>query len=562
MNLFNFKIGAPAGFGVMTTGPMLARLMKRAGYHVFAYPEYPSLIRGGYNNYQIGVSDNPVTSTYREFNLMIALDSVVFKNETFTSGMKVIVDVENTEIPDGLKCEFIDVPLLQIIKNIEAPVVVRNTVAVGAAAKLMGIEFDLISEILSDTYSEKQVPINIKAAEAGYNAVAEQLFLKKMNKDFKLSDHMVLSGNDAIACGAVTAGMNFYSTYPMTPASSLLHMFAKYEEDYDIVVKHTEDEIAGVHMAIGAAFAGARAMTGTSGGGLSLMTEGLGLAAITETPLVIALAQRPGPATGVPTFTEQSDLQFVLNASHGEFLRIVLTPGDVNELYQMTFDAFNLAERYQIPVFVLTDKYLSESLSMSVSFDNEGMQIDRGYVFDELTEYSMAMFQRYKEKSDGVPVRAFPGTPGGLHKAPGNEHDEYGFVSADPKNRKAQQDRRYRKSEAIEDEMQMPKLYGDPNADLTFVCWGSTKIILQEAMKHTDRFNFVHFTAVEPLNWAAVEEVFDGMEPVLIENNFTGQLGRLIQEKTDIHFKDMMLKYDGRPFFVEDIIEYVNGEKS
>lgn len=562
MCIFNLKIGAPAGFGVMTTGPMLAKMIKRNGYYVFAYPEYPSLIRGGYNNYQICIADSAVYSTYKNYDLILALDSVVFKREVLTSETLVLVDKENVEIPDGLKCSFLSIPFKDMIKKEGLLPVVKNTIAVGAAAKLMGLDFNIVETVLKETYPAKVIDVNIKAAKVGFDFIQEQMFLSKFKKNNDIVDQIVISGNDSIACGAITAGMNFYSTYPMTPASSLLHTLASSAEEYGIIVKHAEDEISGVNMAIGAAYAGARAMTGTAGGGLSLMTEALGLAAMTETPLVVALAQRPGPATGVPTFTEQSDLQFVLNASHGEFVRIILTPGDVDELYSMTFDAFNLAERYQVPVFILTDKYLSESLTMTKPFDSEGLEIDRGFIFEGNSTYSMAMFQRYKEKENGVPVRSIPGTEGGLHKTPSNEHDTYGFVSDDPKVRKEQQDRRFSKVEHIVSEMSLPVLYGAENAEITFVCWGSLKMNLLEAMKHTDKFNFIHFNAVEPLDWTEVEAMFEGIEPILIENNFTGQLGRIIQEKTDINFSDMFLKYDGRPFFVEEILEYVNGGRS
>lgn len=558
MSVITWKIGGPAGFGIMSAGPMFALALKRSGCSVHGYPEYPSIIRGGYNNYHITFSNEPVFSAYNRCDIMVALDKVVFDSEKITRDMIVIADFDNIKGAEGLECKKVNIPFKKIIKDNDFPDIVKNSIALGVSAKILGIDEEVLYKIFKENYPAKVLDMNISAAKFGMVFCPDEMKvnISKSNSNFK--DYLLLTGNEAIALGAVKAGIGFYSTYPMTPASSILHYLAKLGEKYGIIVKHTEDEISGITMAIGAAYSGVRAMTGTSGGGLSLMTEGVGLAAITETPLVIVLSQRPGPATGMPTWTEQADLKFVLNISQDEFVRIVLTPGDLNELFYLTFEAFNLAEKYQVPVFVLSDKFLSESQFCEIEFSDEGLKIDRGLIFEGDNEASMEFFPRYKEVRNGIPMKSNPGTPGGLHKAPGTEHDDFGFVATDSTTRTKNQQRRFKKEEYIKKELPLPKLYGAKEAEITFVCWGSTKQPLMEALKYTDKFNFLHFSAVNPIDWEKVKDMLKDKNLVAIETNYTGQLASVIAEKTGIVIKDKYLKYDGRPFFVEEIVEFVS----
>lgn len=556
MSVITWKIGGPAGFGIMSAGPMFAMALKRSGYSVHGYPEYPSIIRGGYNCYHITFSNESVFSVYKRCDILVALDKVVFDNEDITENMTVIADFDSIKLSEDIVCKKIHIPIKNILKENDFPDIVKNSIALGASAKLLGVDENIVFKLFEESFPAKVVNMNIEAAKKGMQ-YCENVIQNNFKPDDKVKDYLVMTGNEAIATGAIKAGVGFYSTYPMTPASSILHYLAGVAEKYGIIVKHTEDEIAGIIMAIGASYAGVRAMTGTSGGGLSLMTEGVGLAAMIETPLVIALSQRPGPATGMPTWTEQSDLKFVMNISQDEFVRIVLTPGDLKELFVMTFEAFNLADKYQVPVFVLTDKFLSESYFCVDNLEYDGLEIDRGYIFEGDESKPMDFFPRYKEFKNGVAMRVNPGTPGGLFKAPGNEHDDFGFVATDSKTRIKNQERRFRKENYIKDELPLPKLYGNENAEITFVCWGSTKLPLMEALKFTEKFNFIHFSAVNPINWEDVKNIFKGKKLVAIETNFTGQLASIIAEKTGIVIEDKFLKYDGRPFFVEEILDFV-----
>ncbi|WP_022850485.1 2-oxoacid:acceptor oxidoreductase subunit alpha [Limisalsivibrio acetivorans] len=554
--VYTWRIGGPAGTGIMSAGPMFARALKKTGYRVHGYPEYPSLIRGGYNCYQIAFGEDDVYSPYQKKDIYVALHDVCFEREEFDDETFVIGDFDNLKKADDAGGKKVNVPLKEIVKEIGGPDIMQNTVALGAAAAVLGLAFDDLKKLIKEAYKEKIADMNIDAAKKGYDSVSERCEITCGKNPTEADRGLFMSGNDASSIGAIAGGVTFYSTYPMTPASSILHYLAKAARDYGIVAKHTEDEIAGVNMAIGAAFAGARAMTGTSGGGFSLMNEGLGLAAITEVPLVLVVSQRPGPATGMPTWTEQADLKFVLNASQGEFVRAVFTPGDLEECYKFTFDAFNIAEKYQIPAFIVLDKFISESHYMVTDMPDLG-DMDRGFIFEGDEKNPNEYHARYKEKENGIGVRSIPGTPGGLYIAASNEHSEKGFVTDKSHEKTAHTERRFRKLNTLPDEMPHPQLIGNMDAPMTFVTWGSVKLSLLEAMKHTDKFNFIHFPSVYPLDWEKVKEMLKHKNAYVMENNYTGQLASIISEFTGIQIEKNFRKYDGRPFFVEEILEFV-----
>ncbi|ADD68757.1 pyruvate flavodoxin/ferredoxin oxidoreductase domain protein [Denitrovibrio acetiphilus DSM 12809] len=554
---YAWKVGGPAGFGISSIGPVFANILKKCGYYVHGYLEYPSLIRGGYNSYQMVFSKDPVYAPRKRIDIYLALADVCFEKEHFDDDTVVIGDFENLKKADGAKGNKVDVPLKKLVDDINGKEIMKNTAALGASIAALGLPKDILEEVVRGSYPAKIAEPNVKAALAGFDACDKKIEGVEVSSADVCSKCAVMSGNEAVSIGAIRAGVSFYSTYPMTPASTILHFLAKQARNYGIVVKHTEDEISGINMAVGAAHAGARAMTGTSGGGFALMNEGFGLAAITETPVVVALSQRPGPATGMPTWTEQGDLHYALNASQGEFLRAVYTPGDLREAYEQTFDAFNLAEKYHIPAIILLDKFISESVFMTNEMNPTYGELNRGALFEGNDDEPYAHFPRYEETENGVGTRSIPGTPGGLFIASSNEHDEKGFVSDTSEMRIQQTDRRYKKEPFVADEMPHPFLVGKEDAKLTFVCFGSMKQILLEAIKSEDRFNFIHFPAVNPLNWDKVAELLKGKNLVAFENNKTAQLKALIAKKTGILIEKEFLKYDGRPFFTEEVLEYV-----
>ncbi len=570
---FVWKIGGEAGFGIMGSGVMFAKVFTRRGYYAHVYSEYPSLIRGGHNTTQVRISDHKVEAPRKKVDLVVALNkfAIIAHAHELTEKGGIIYD------PDHIKLEGVDVPehvqmypipLAKLAKEAGGDLLMRNTVAMGATLALLNYPLEPLEELITETFKRKGdeiVNININAARNGYNYVMENFDANKFPHVVKSKDgeaKYVLTGNEAIGAGAIQAGLKLYCAYPMTPASSILHYVAKHEYDGDVVVKHTEDEIAAINMAIGGMFAGVRSMTATSGGGFALMTEAVGLAALSETPLVVAIAQRVGPSTGMPTWTEQADLQFVLHASQGDFLRVVLAPGDMAEAYELTQIAFNLAEKYQLPVFIMTDKFLSESFS---SVDQSAMvkvPIERGKLITEDMDPLplREKFKRYAFTEDGVSPRPIPGVRGGEHVASSYEHHENSFSTEHFETRVKMVEKRAKKLDKLMEELKAPSLEGDENADITLVCWGSMKPIVFEAVRKLKEkginANALHFSYVYPVPKKGAEMLRNAKKLVIVENNSTAQFGRLLKEEVGIEFNGSILRFDGRPLFSEEVAEH------
>lgn len=393
----------------------------------------------------------------------------------------------------------------------------------------------------------------------------------------KSQQNILITGNEAIALGAIKAGLKFFAAYPMTPATSILHFLAGHEHQYKIIVKQTEDEIAAMNMVIGASVAGARGMTATSGGGFALMTEALGLAAMIEAPIVAAVVSRPGPATGMPTWTAQGDLRFVMHAGPDEFPRIILSPGDALESYHLTFKAFNLADKYQLPVLILSDKVLGESY---FSVDKGDMKISNSQFLQpeddppsaEISNQilnpksQISEYKRYGVTESGISPRLIPGTPNHLFIANSDEHDEYGYSEEDSQNRSNQMSKRMRKLETIvkNGDSGMPRWYGPEKAELTLICWGSSKGTCVEAAciinlkLKIKNLNVLHFSHIYPLDVDSVKrELAKIKKSICVEGNYSGQFADYLYEKTGYSVNQKLCKYDGRPWFVEELAKRV-----
>ena len=573
-NGLSWKIGGEAGYGIMTTGFIFAKVCSRAGLHVFDHTEYPSLIRGGHNTYQVRAEVEEVYSHVKHVDLLVALnkETIDKHKEELAPGGGIIYDRDKIPLSkedlgrDDVK--LYPVPLLKLAEESGGREIMVNSVALGASVALIDFDFEMLSNVIEDIYRGKAretIEFNIRAARLGYDYVKN----KGMEKDFgrKLpkvggKKRMLLTGNDALCIGAIKAGCKFYAAYPMTPSSSILHTMASQERNFSLVVKHPEDEIAAINMVIGTGFAGVRAMTATSGGGFSLMSEALGLAAMTETPIVVAVCQRPGPSTGLPTRTEQGDLKFVLHASQGEFPRFVIAPGDVEECFYKTIEAFNLAERYQCPVILILDKYLSESHKTTEQFDVNGIKIDRGLLLNDEELEKIREFKRYEFTETGISPRTIPSQKRGIFTANGNEHDETGDLSEDKTIRTKMMDKRFKKFEQAEKEIPEPKLFGPKDADMTIIAWGSTKGPVKEAMKLLNRdgikANFLQIIYINPFPTSTVSKIIEtSKRTVIVENNKTAQLASLIREKTGKEIKHRILKYDGRQFFPTEIYQRI-----
>ena len=554
-------IGGEAGFGIMASGLMVTKTFSRGGLHVFDTIEYPSLIRGGHNTYLVRTADREVHAHTGYIDMLVALNEETIhlhKEEMSQTGCIIFDGKEEPEGRFGVHADIslFPIPLTEIIKSLDGKPIMRNTAALGATIALIGYDITILEGLMSDMFQhkgDKMVLDNIRIVRAGYDFMMDNhpggsgMIVNPLDDSRK----PVLTGNDAVGLGALAAGCKFYSAYPMTPASGLLHFLAAEEKNHNLVVKQTEDELAAVLMAIGASHAGVRAMTATSGGGFSLMTESLGLAAMTETPLVIMEGQRPGPSTGLATRTEQGDLRFVMHAAQGDFPRVVMAPGDVKECFWAAGQAFNLAEKYQIPVIILTDKFLTENHRTVEGFN--AMTIDRGLLLDPEEMDVHSDYKRYEITESGVSPRVLPGHPNGIYNANSNEHDEYGVDQEDPGNRTAMMDKRMRKLEHILEELEEPVLYGPVESDVTLISWGSTKGPILEAMmlleQNNIRVNFLQILYLLPFHAEQVARIMNNAgRTICVENNKGAQLAGVIRERTGLAVDEKLLKYSGRMF--------------
>jgi 2-oxoglutarate ferredoxin oxidoreductase subunit alpha len=561
--------------------------------------------------------------------LLLALneETIPRHRDKIVEGGAIVYDSKLQVVPEQLSgngVQFLPIPLSNVAKEKAGTELARNTMALGVTAGLTGFDLEPMESVIRQNFARKGQAVvdgNLAVVEAGYQEGQKYAadFPFKMERIPDAPPRMVLNGTDAFSLGALAGGCRFVAGYPMTPGSLALHWFAARAAKYGVVIKHAEDEIAAINMAIGAGFVGARAMVPTSGGGFSLMVEAVGMAGITETPVVIYNAQRPGPATGLPTRQEQGDLLFMLHASQGEFSRFLLAPGTHEECFVAGWRAFNLAEKYQTPALVLSDHYLAvaiRTLDLD-AFDFEAVEIDRGELLtqeelDALEEpylrfrvtdpstlrrgsprlRSGQAGQAGLRTSSGVSPRAVPGHPNAVYVSTANEHDERGAVNEEPDNRAAQVDKRMRKMEGMAQEVEGPFWYGPEEAELTFICWGSTYGPLREAVDRlnderagrppsvpptrggeekkgtgpstplrTGRANMLHFSALHPFPLEATETALQRTKrTIVVEGNATGQLETLLRARTGRSVDGAIHRYDGRAFTPEYILARVSEE--
>lgn len=573
-------IGGDAGQGVESSGAMLSLAAHRSGWNVFSIQDYRSRIRGGHNFYQIRLASRIVRSHSDPVHLLLALtkESIDIHLSNLAPGAGILYD-DSLKVDEAAarkrNCHLFPMPLTEIATS-HGSRVMTNTAAVGAGVGLLGLPLEPLLQVIRERFASKGESVvapNLAVAQAAYELAVEkyrETYTYSLNGQSpprrpKAPDEdgpMLISGNEAFALGAAAGGCRFVSAYPMTPATTIFEWLVKREKRLGIVTKHAEDEIAAICMAIGAGYAGARALAPTSGGGFSLMAEALGMAGMVEVPVVIAEVQRGGPSTGLPTRTEQSDLLFVLHASQGEFPRIVLAPGTHQEYFEAGWRAFNLAEKYQCPVIVLADQFLAASLASlppdAIRFQD--VQRERGELLSdrELEELGQEGYLRFRMTPSGISPRALPGHPHAVYTLVTDEHDEEGHITEAVDNRVHMMDKRMRKLEGAVREMRGPTRYGPEEADLTLICWGSTVgpvseslAILQEAGIAA---NALHFTDIWPF---PVEATLRSLEKVkkayAVEQNYTGQFANLLRMCTGYSVEGTLRKYDGRPFSPQQI---------
>lgn len=568
-NGLSWKIGGPAGFGIASAGTVFAKACMRAGLNAFVLSENPSLIRGGHNHVSVHVDEREVFSHLARIDLLVALDQKTadIHAKSVVAGGGIIYDpaeIEVKEKPAGVN--LFKIPIKKLCEE-HGGLIMRNTVAMGATAGLAGFDLGFLESVIRDIFARKGdevIDMNLDALKAGHDYAKENYpggsgFVLQA-KAGRANGNILVSGNEAMALGAIKAGCKFMAAYPMTPSTTIIETMAKFANDFGLVVRQAEDEIAAVNMAIGANFAGARAMIATSGGGFCLMTEGLGLAMQTETPLVMVECQRPGPATGMATRTGQGDLRFVLHASTDDSPRLVIVPGDMEECFTLAMKAFDLAERYQMPAIILLDKFLGMSYATVPAFEADG-KVER-HILSDGEAARLKDYQRYTCKGDCVSPRAVPGQKGGIFWASSYEHSEEGHECEEKVNRVKSAQKRFCKLDSARKDIPAPELYGSSNAKMTIISWGSTKGPIREAMLMLERkgvkVNHLHMNFISPFPKDRVAKVIkQAGKTLVLENNQSGQLTGLIKQETGLDVDYTLLKYDGRAFFPEEIYKHV-----
>lgn len=547
---YNVLIGGAAGQGIDTMAAILGKLLKNEGYAFLATFDFMSRIRGGHNFILIRFGDTPVHSHSMSLDGLIALDQATIElhlHELKPSGFILCDDKMKADDPRA-----IPIPMTDLAKELGNPRV-AGSIANGVLLKLFSLSLQGIQSILQLELDKKYLEMNLRAYERGY-ALVESRYAK-LQANF--SDYMMITGNKAVALGALAAGLRFYSAYPMSPSTSIMEFLAAHDQDFHVVVEQAEDEIAAINMAIGASYAGARAMTATSGGGFSLMVEALGLSGIAEIPLVVVDVQRPGPATGLPTRTEQSDLRFVIHASQGEFPRKVIALRNHEEGFRKTIAAFETAEKYQIPVIILSDQFLADAAATVKPFT---IPESTPSVEPEVAE---GEYQRYLITESGISPRLIPGLTKNLVLSDSDEHDELGVITESAEVRNSMVEKRLRKLIGVVEELEEPEFMGSSNAPLLLLGWGSTWGPMKEAVERLnaqkpDSVAALVFGDVYPLPVKLLIECSAKASRVMnVEQNATGQLAGLIREMTGIVCNDSMLKYDGRQMTADEIVERV-----
>lgn len=552
-------IGGEAGQGVQTIGEVLSRILIRNGYYVFSVQDYHSRIRGGHNSVQIRFSDQPIQAIGTDLDLLVCLNEetqIIHQSTLRSDGIIIGTISNNPSISSSVS--MIPIHFYEMAKGLGNPIF-ANIIAVGALIEILGIDEKIAEWYLEKIFQKKGndiVQLNKNALSLGQKEIKKQQLPRKfLDRNGNQNDKIrfLIGGNEALGLGAILAGCTFYSAYPMTPSTGIMNFISSRSKKYGIIVEQAEDEIAAINMALGASYAGAKAMTATSGGGFCLMVEGLGLAAMTETPIVVVDGMRPGPSTGLPTRTSQGDLEFVLSASHDEFPRFVFAPRDPQDAIDTMIRAFNLSDHFQVPAIILSDQYLADSnWTFSQLKVNEKPQKTQTVLGDHT-------YQRYVLTESGISPRALPGMSNALVIADSDEHDEIGHLTEDLKLRVQMHEKRMKKIESMKKETRLP--FYIPGKATTLIGWGSTYGVLFEAREKLIHLGIdaglLHFTDVYPLSTDALKMLKSVPDPIVVEGNYQGQLARLLERETQTHFSYRINRYDGRPFFVNELVNQI-----
>ncbi len=573
------KITGASGQGISSIGEILAKALKRSGYCVFGYREYPSLIKGGHASYQLDASDDEIRSAEMHADILIALNHHGLQKNVadLKEGGMIVHQTLSWTFPEEAQkmieerdIHVVYLPIEDILRSLKAKPILGNVVLSAWTWAVLGRDVALLKALVKEHFAHKKdlLDLNMQCIDEGYRLGKEEaakrtITLPKPKKKWK--DHLLITGSQAMGLGAIHAGVRMYVGYPMTPSSPLLSFIADMQNETGMIIKQAEDEITAAQMASGAMFAGTRALTATSGGGFDLMSETLSLNGIIENPTVFVLAQRPGPATGLPTWTAQGDLLLATGTAHGEFARCVIGVSGSADAFSLMPEAFNIAERYQLSVIVLTDKQIAEALYTQAPFDGKKTNVHRGSLVTDAKELAKLRAEdRYDPKAkDGISPRWLPGSKAATYCAQGDEHDAGGSVDESAANAIEQMEKRMKKLEALRSALPEPELFGAKEPDLLLIGWGSTKDTVLDALAHDSlaekKIGYLHFTYLWPLKTQTLLALRkSAARTVLIEQNYQGQLGMLIKQECGATVNDRILKYDGRPFFVDELVHDIS----
>jgi 2-oxoglutarate ferredoxin oxidoreductase subunit alpha len=567
INQLSWKVGGQQGEGIESTGEIFAVALNRLGYQLYGYRHFSSRIKGGHTNNKIRVSTKPLNSISDDLDVLVAFDQETIDvniHELSSHGVVIADSKFNPTLPEGADGTLYPVPFTELADSLGTSLM-KNMIAVGASSAVLGLDtapFQHVVEQIFAKKGQKIIDMNVEAIAKGAEYFNEQADGKIKALQLDVADgkqRMFIIGNDAIALGAIAGGCRFMPAYPITPSSEIMETLISELPEFGGTVIQTEDEIAAVTMAIGASYAGVRSMTASAGPGLALMTEGIGLAGMTETPIVIVDTQRGGPSTGLPTKQEQGDMNSLIHASPGEIPKIVLTPSTVEDCFYDTIEAFNLADEYQCPVIIATDLALSLGKQTVEPFDYNRVQIRRGKLLTEVPEHDGELFSRYEVTEDGVSPRTIPGQKNGIFHVTGVEHNELGRPSEDPVNRLQQMDKRLRKLENFKYPNALKTDCPHEEPDVLIVGVGSTLGTILEAKERLEaegiHVNHAHVGLILPFPGKELKPLVDAAKKVIVvENNATAQLADLI--KLHVGGSDKIknvLKYDGNPFLPFEI---------
>ncbi len=548
-----------AGQGIQTVEALLTKTLKKSGFNVFATREYMSRVRGGVNSTSIRVSSKPVRAFIERIDILIPLSEEAvphlkerISQETLIIGEKRFIDV----LPD-INSEKIEIPLEELSKHIGSKIY-ANIIALGAILRLLKADITILHSLLAENFKSKGQEIienNVKASNVGYEKAEELMNLSTFKKEFEIEkdpevvNDYIIDGTQAIGLGAIAGGCNFACFYPMAPSTGIGTFLAQHALEFSMIVDQSEDEISVINKALGASYAGARAFVSTAGGGFSLMSEGVSLAGMTELPIVIVVGMRPGPATGMPTRTCQEDIELVLYAGAGFFPKVIFAPGSIEDAFLLTQKAFNITQKYHVPVFILPDQYLVDSYYNIKSLDLEALEINKNIVTTDPS------YERYLFTESGVSPRGVPGNGDGLVDADSHTHNERGEITEDPTIRKKTVQKRFKKLGLLRKTAIPPEFIGSENFKYLVVSWGTNYYLIKEALEKLDRddVGFLFFKQIYPVHNSVFDYLIKAEIKIAIEQNPTGQFAKLLENETHINMNHRILKHSGYTFSVEEI---------